>query len=248
MGIFRRLSNLIWKIWIQMKQIQDGILVKRRCGYCGYKFWFDTSGMSVPVNDIIFVCSECEIEHFVPQPIETITSLQPISPSSGFMLWFSDWYKGDLCSEINIEVSIPSGSKLFKEDNVVILDNFDFILYNNAQNLSFKNMRNTYTTKALNTLLDKADQFGVTFYLEPKNEYWIGYFMDYGFELTKDKQFMKRQKRIYESNCCQSEYETKFNGLYNYYVCKTCWQKTEPKKPDMRLKENKLKYGKKGTK
>jgi|688.fasta_scaffold35369_16 hypothetical protein len=65
MGIFRRLNNLIWKIWIQMKQIQDGILVKRRCGYCGYKFWFDTSGMSVPVNDIIFVCkgAECNEKH-----------------------------------------------------------------------------------------------------------------------------------------------------------------------------------------
>lgn len=76
MGIFRRLNNLIWKTWIQMKQIQDGVLVKRRCGYCGYKFWFDTSGMNIPVNEILFVCkgAECndklEIALFVPQPIE----------------------------------------------------------------------------------------------------------------------------------------------------------------------------------
>ena len=85
MGIFRRLSNLIWKTWIQMKQIQDGVLVKRRCGYCGYKFWFDTSGMNIPVNEILFVCkgAECneklEIALFVPQPIEE-NKLKPKKP------------------------------------------------------------------------------------------------------------------------------------------------------------------------
>lgn len=54
----------------------------------------------------------------------------------------------------------------------------------------------------------------------------------------------KKPKIIYESNCCKSEYWSKDNGLYMYYVCKNCGNKTEPKKPDMRLKSNKLKYGK----
>jgi hypothetical protein len=58
----------------------------------------------------------------------------------------------------------------------------------------------------------------------------------------------KKNKVIYISDCCKSDFWSKDNGLYYYYVCKTCGNKTEPKKPDMRLKENKLKYGKKGTK
>lgn len=54
----------------------------------------------------------------------------------------------------------------------------------------------------------------------------------------------KKIKIIRISNCCKSTFETKSNGLYNYYVCDNCWKKTEPIKPDMRLKENKIKYGK----
>lgn len=52
---------------------------------------------------------------------------------------------------------------------------------------------------------------------------------------------MKKKKVKYESNCCKSNFETKHNGLYNYYVCCSCFKKTEPKKLDMRRKENKLK-------
>ncbi len=55
----------------------------------------------------------------------------------------------------------------------------------------------------------------------------------------------KKGRIPYISKCCKSSFETKCNGLYSYYVCDTCWNKTEPIKPDMRLKENKLKYGKK---
>jgi hypothetical protein len=52
----------------------------------------------------------------------------------------------------------------------------------------------------------------------------------------------KKKKVILESSCCKSDYWSKNNGLYMYYVCKTCGGKIEPKKPDMRLKTNKLKY------
>jgi hypothetical protein len=58
----------------------------------------------------------------------------------------------------------------------------------------------------------------------------------------------KKIKVIYETPCCKSEYWSKDNGLWYYHVCKTCGNKTEPKKVDMRLKSNKLKYAQKKKK
>jgi hypothetical protein len=58
----------------------------------------------------------------------------------------------------------------------------------------------------------------------------------------------KKSKIIYESNCCKSEYWSENNGLWIYHVCKNCLKKCAPKKPDMRLNVNKLKYGKKTNK
>lgn len=57
---------------------------------------------------------------------------------------------------------------------------------------------------------------------------------------------MKKQKAIYKSDCCNATFETKSNGLWNYYVCDKCWKKTNPKKLDMRKKENKI-LAKKGS-
>lgn len=50
---------------------------------------------------------------------------------------------------------------------------------------------------------------------------------------------MKKPKPIYKSDCCNTTFETKSNGLYSYYVCHNCHDKTNPKKLDMRKKENK---------
>ncbi len=50
---------------------------------------------------------------------------------------------------------------------------------------------------------------------------------------------MKKPKPIYKSDCCNTTFETKSNGLYSYYVCHNCHNKTNPKKLDMRKKENK---------
>ena len=50
---------------------------------------------------------------------------------------------------------------------------------------------------------------------------------------------MKKPKPIYKSDCCNTTFYTKSNGLYSYYVCHNCHNKTNPKKLDMRKKENK---------
>jgi hypothetical protein len=50
---------------------------------------------------------------------------------------------------------------------------------------------------------------------------------------------MKKPKPIYKSDCCNTIFDTKSNGLYSYYVCHNCHNKTNPKKLDMRKKENK---------
>lgn len=55
---------------------------------------------------------------------------------------------------------------------------------------------------------------------------------------------MKKVKPIYKSDCCNTTFETKSNGLYSYYVCHNCHDKTTPKKLDMRKKENKILVGK----
>lgn len=55
---------------------------------------------------------------------------------------------------------------------------------------------------------------------------------------------MKKPKPIYKSDCCNTTFETKSNGLYSYYVCHNCHNKTNPKKLDMRKKENKKLVGK----
>lgn len=59
---------------------------------------------------------------------------------------------------------------------------------------------------------------------------------------------MKKQKPIYKSDCCNTTFETKSNGLYSYYVCDNCHDKTTPKKLDMRKKENKQLAKKSGGK
>jgi hypothetical protein len=116
--------------------------------------------------------------------------------SSPFMEWFSQWYKG-ISNKMNILFSLPSVTAPFKEKNVVILDVFEKI----DQNISAK--------PYLNEITKKADEYGVTIYLEPTPKhnhfqdnlekkkkitkgYLIEYYEKFGFQLTPNKQFMKR--------------------------------------------------------
>lgn len=113
-----------------------------------------------------------------------------------FMKWYIDWYK-TINQKMNITFSLPNQLAPFKEENVVILDLFEKI----EQSIDAK--------PYLNKIIDKADELGVTIYLEPmprykyflKNlekrkkiskDYLINYYQKFGFKLTPNKDFMKR--------------------------------------------------------
>lgn len=117
-----------------------------------------------------------------------------------FLSWFNNWYKG-IKDEMNIMISVPneiSGLKLIpiKEKNVVILDLFEKI----DQSIDAK--------PYLRELLNKADEYSITIYLFPEprykyikdiehrnkitRDYIIKYYRSFGFELTANKEFMKR--------------------------------------------------------
>lgn len=119
---------------------------------------------------------------------------------NNFFKWYIDWYKG-ICDRMCIIISIPneiSGLKSvpYKEDNVAILDLFEKI----DQSINAK--------PYLRQILDKADEYGITIYLFPEprynnikdaehkkkitRKYLIDYYKNFGFELTPDKEFMKR--------------------------------------------------------
>ena len=96
-----------------------------------------------------------------------------------FMEWYVVWYK-KISDKINITFSLPHKLSPFKEKNVVILDLFE----TTDQNIDAK----PYLEKIVN----KADEYGVTIYLEPMPRYKFSYYQKFGFELTADKNFMKR--------------------------------------------------------
>ena len=120
----------------------------------------------------------------------------PNSNIEKFMQWYKDWYKG-VADKMNILISLPSIIAPFKEDNVVILDLFEKI----DQTIDAK--------PYLKDIVDKADEYDVTIYLEPtprykfflKNtekrtkiskDYLITYYEKFDFKLTTNGQFMKR--------------------------------------------------------
>lgn len=113
-----------------------------------------------------------------------------------FIKWYVDWYK-NINRKMNILFSLPSVIAPFNEKNVVILDVFEKI----DQNIDAKSY--------LNEIIEKADKYEVTIYLEPKprhkyfqdnsqkknkitREYLIDYYEKFGFQLTPNKKFMKR--------------------------------------------------------
>jgi GNAT superfamily N-acetyltransferase len=112
------------------------------------------------------------------------------------MKWYIDWYKG-ISDKMNITLSLPNLLSPFKENNVVIMDLFEKI----DQTIDAK--------KYLQEIINKADEYKVTLYLEPiprykyflddaekirriSKEYLISYYEKFGFELTPNRQFMKR--------------------------------------------------------
>jgi hypothetical protein len=113
-----------------------------------------------------------------------------------FMQWYFDWYI-KISDKINITFSLPNALQPFKEENVVVLDLFEKIDQNIDAKPYFKE------------IVQKADDYGVTIYLEPmprykyfvnniekrkkiSKDYLISYYQKFGFEITSDKNFMKR--------------------------------------------------------
>lgn len=110
--------------------------------------------------------------------------LAPNVNSNSFMKWYVQWYKGIL-DKMNIVFSLPSVIAPYKEENVVVLDVFEKI----NQNIDAK--------PYLKEIVEKANEYGVVIYLEPTLRYNpfqdnIEYYKRFGFQLTPNKQFMKR--------------------------------------------------------
>ena len=38
----------------------------------------------------------------------------------------------------------------------------------------------------------------------------------------------RRKIKLFKSNCCNSEFKPKSNGLWTYYICNSCFNKTQP--------------------
>jgi hypothetical protein len=100
--------------------------------------------------------------------------------SNSFMKWFVQWYK-PISNKVNIAFSFSNHLQPFKEKNVVILDVFEKI----HQRVDAK--------PYLQKIVQQADKYGVVIYLEPKPRHKVGYYENFGFELTPNKLFMKRK-------------------------------------------------------
>lgn len=117
-----------------------------------------------------------------------------------FIKWYINWFKG-ISNKMNIYFSLPNPITPFKEKNVVIMDLFEKI----DQEIDSK--------QYLKEVINKADEYGVTIYLEPtprhkyflndaekrnkiSKDYLISYYNNFSFELTPNKQFMKRLPKM----------------------------------------------------
>ena len=142
-----------------------------------------------------------------------------------FYKWFSDWYKG-FYDKMDIIISIPnevSGLKSvpYKEENVMVID-------------MFRKIDPSIDAKPyLEEILNKADEYGVTLYLMPEpnykyikdveyknkisTKYLIDYYSKFGFELTPNKEFMKRLPKYKDGGEVDDHKETykKWRSLVN---------------------------------
>lgn len=117
-----------------------------------------------------------------------------------FIKWYISWFK-DISDKMNIYFSLTNPITPFKEKNVVIMDLFEKI----DQEIDAK--------QYLKEVINKADEYGVTIYLEPtprhkyflndaekrnkiSKDYLISYYNNFSFELTPNKQFMKRLPKM----------------------------------------------------
>jgi len=112
-----------------------------------------------------------------------------------FYEWYINWYK-NILNAMSIIISLPNELLPFKEDNVVIIELFkptnDFVL----------------TDLHLEYILEKADEFGITIYIDPEPKYptkntkdvYVWFYKEYGFVETPNQQFMKRTPKINTPN------------------------------------------------
>jgi GNAT superfamily N-acetyltransferase len=103
-----------------------------------------------------------------------------------FYKWYLEWYKG-IKDEMTIMISLPNQLRPMPEKNVVIIDKFK------------KDKQSVKAYKYLQEIIDKADEYGITIYLEPTplsdtNTKFdlVKYYKKFGFELTPNKEYMKR--------------------------------------------------------
>jgi signal recognition particle subunit SEC65 len=108
-----------------------------------------------------------------------------------FYKWYIDWYK-TILNEMTIIISLPNELLPFKEDKVVVIELFkptsDFVV----------------TEPYLKAILEKADEFGITIYIDPEPRYptkntkegYIFWYKEFGFEVTPNQEFMKRIPKI----------------------------------------------------
>jgi len=104
-----------------------------------------------------------------------------------FYKWYIDWYK-TILNDMTIIISLPNELLPFKEDNVIIIELFkptsDFVV----------------TEPYLKEILEKADELGITIYIDPEPKYptkntksvYVWFYKQFDFELTENQVYMKR--------------------------------------------------------
>jgi len=151
-----------------------------KCRRCGWEW---NTSQSEEFDK--YVCHNCGFDN------RTFYDVDPIGYADGgevksFYDWYTDWYKRNK-NEITIMISLPNELQPYKENNVVIINEFK------------KERESVKAYTYLQQMLNKSDEFGITIYLEPtpignvktKSEL-IDYYKKFGFEVTPNKEFIKR--------------------------------------------------------
>ena len=110
-----------------------------------------------------------------------------LSKTGSFYQWFIDWYK-TILSEVTIMISVPNEIQPYIQDDVIILD----CLKGTTDSIDL--------SPFLKTLLQKADEHGLTIYLDPTpsgkdnntREFYVSLYQNHGFEFGSSQQFMSR--------------------------------------------------------
>ena len=120
-----------------------------------------------------------------------------------FNKWFINWYKS-ISKDMNISFSIPNELQPYKDKNTLILDAFE------------KKNQSIDAKKYFQEIIDKADEFDITIYLEPSpkhtffidneekkakitKEYLITYYKNFGFIENNDNYSMKRTPKTFKT-------------------------------------------------